>query len=223
VIERARSGAPRGSEPVTPSGRRELVTAVLAAAVAGALALSAAGQAWAQVTTLRPAPLPPVTGVLSGSDAAPLVPAPGLVLLAAALALFAVSGAGRVVVGLLMALAGGVLAWSGLRALTGGPDAIARELSGAGDVASTEVSVAWPSLVIVAGLLGVAAGVLVVLRSRGWPAMGRRYERTPAAESGPGSRPAVRPETDEDRAQAVWRALDRGEDPTEPTPGDGRL
>jgi hypothetical protein len=53
--------------------------------------------------------------------------------------------------------------------------------------------------------------------------MGRRYERTPAAESGPESRPAVRPETDEDRAQAAWRALDRGEDPTEPTPGDGRL
>jgi hypothetical protein len=37
--------------------------------------------------------------------------------------------------------------------------------------------------------------------------MGRRYERGP--EEGTPSR------TDEDRAQAAWRALDRGEDPTE--------
>ena len=65
------------------------------------------------------------------------------------------------------------------------------------------------------------AGLLVVLRGRSWPGMGRRYERggTPAV---PGSaeqpapvpaRPA-RPQTDEDRHQAAWKALDRGDDPT---------
>jgi uncharacterized membrane protein (TIGR02234 family) len=204
------------------NGRRELTAAVLAAVAAGGLALSAGGQAWAELTTLRPAPLPPVEGLLTGSEAAPLVPAAGLVLLAAALALLAVRGAGRVLVGLLMALAGGVLAWSGLRALTGGLDAIAPELSG--DTSSAEVSVAGPVLAIVAALLGVGAGVLVVLRSRGWPAMGRRYERTTAADGGTDSRRPARPETDEDRAQAAWKALDRGEDPTDPTsaPPGGR-
>jgi uncharacterized membrane protein (TIGR02234 family) len=204
------------------NGRRELTAAVLAAVAAGGLALSAGGQAWAEVTTLRPAPLPPVEGLLTGSEAAPLVPAAGLVLLAAALALLAVRGAGRVLVGLLMALAGGVLAWSGLRALTGGLDAIAPELSG--DTSSAEVSVAGPVLAILAALLGVGAGVLVVLRSRGWPAMGRRYERTTATDGGTDSRRPARPETDEDRAQAAWKALDRGEDPTDPAsaPPGGR-
>ena len=46
--------------------------------------------------------------------------------------------------------------------------------------------------------------------------MGRRYER-PAATDGRRAAPR-RPETDEDRAQAAWKALDRGEDPTEPAP-----
>jgi uncharacterized membrane protein (TIGR02234 family) len=195
------------------SARRELTAAVLGAVLAGALALIAGGQAWAQVTAQREAPLPPVSGVLSGADAAPLVPAAGLVLLAAAVALIAVRGLGRAVVGLLMAVAGGLLGWSGLRALTGGLDAAAAEqFPGRADVAA-EISAAWPILAVLAGLLGVAAGLLAVLRGRTWPAMGRRYER-------PGTEPAVaaaaRPETDEDRAQAAWKALDRGEDPTDP-------
>jgi uncharacterized membrane protein (TIGR02234 family) len=201
------------------AGRRELSTAVLAAAAAGALALSAGGQAWASVTGQRQPPLPPVTGVLTGADAAPLVPATGLVLLAAAVALLAVRGAGRVAVGLLMAVAGGVLAWSGTRALTGGLDAAAADLPGFGGTRLTgSVSGAWPVLTVVAGVLGVGAGLLVVLRGRGWPVMGRRYER-PAGQDGAGAggtRSPARPETDEDRAQAAWKALDRGEDPTDP-------
>jgi uncharacterized membrane protein (TIGR02234 family) len=218
VTQRARSGAPRGSEPVgmvSSAGRRELTAAVLGAVGAGALALVAGGQAWAQVIAQREPPLPPVTGVLSGSGAAPLVPAAGLVLLAAAVALLAVRGAGRVVVGLLMAVAGGVLAWSGVRALTGGlAAAAAHEFSRRG-APTVDVSAAWPVLAVLAGVLGVAAGLLTVVRGRGWPAMGRRYERpggpVPAAVQ-------RRPLTDEDRAQAAWKALDRGEDPTDPAP-----
>jgi uncharacterized membrane protein (TIGR02234 family) len=198
--------------------RRELTAALVGAAVAGALALSAGGQGWVEVTAQRQAPLPPVTGVLTGTDAAPLVPAAGLVLLAAAVALVAVRGAGRAAVGLLMAVAGGVLAWSGLRALTGGLDAAAAaEFSGRGAV-STQISAAWPALAAVAGALGVATGLLAVLRGRRWPAMGRRYERPGAERAGArvAAAPARRPETDEDRAQAAWKALDRGEDPTDP-------
>jgi len=105
-----------------------------------------------------------------------------------------------------MAVAGGVLAWSGVRALAGGLDDAAR---------TVEISATGPVLAVVAGLLGAAAGLFMVLRGRGWPAMGRRYERasaTPSAASGTPAR--TRPETDEDRAQAAWKALDRGEDPT---------
>ena len=191
---------------MSASARRELTAAVVGAVLAGALALSAGGQAWAVVTAEREAPLPPVSSVLTGADAAPLVPAAGLVLLAAAVALLAVRGLGRAAVGLLMAVAGGVLAWSGVRALAGGLEAAAAQEFPGG---TADVSAAWPVLTILAGVLGVAAGLLAVLRGRDWPAMGRRYERGEAPVAA-----ARRPETDEDRAQAAWKALDRGEDPT---------
>jgi uncharacterized membrane protein (TIGR02234 family) len=199
---------------VADSARRELAAAVLGAAGAGALAVIAGGQPWATATAEREAPLPPVTGVLSGAGAAPLVPAAGLVLLAAAVALLAVRGPGRAVVGLLMAAAGGVLAWSGVRAVAGGLLAASTDLPGVGRTAgrvTVELTTAWPVLAVVAGVLGVAAGLLAALRGRTWPAMGRRYERG-ATASGPAV--ARRPETDEDRAQAAWKALDRGDDPT---------
>jgi uncharacterized membrane protein (TIGR02234 family) len=203
------------------SERRELTAAAIGAALGGGLALSAGGQRWASVTVERPAPLPPVGAALSGADAAPLVPAAGLVLLAAAVALFAVRGAGRLLVGLLTALAGGALTWSGIRALTVGMDAAAANLPGGGGSGDAAVELSgWPLLAVVAGLLGVAAGLLVVVRGRQWPAMGRRYERAGTANGATAPRPA--PRTDEDRAQAAWQALDRGEDPTADPAGERR-
>jgi uncharacterized membrane protein (TIGR02234 family) len=207
---------------VAEAARKELGGAVLGAVGAGALALIAGGQAWARVTAEREAPLPPVSGVLSGADAAPLVPAAGLVLLAAGVALLAVRGPGRAVVGLLMAVAGGVLAWSGVRALAGGLSSASADLPGIGrgtGRVTVELTAAWPVLALVAGLLGVGAGLLAVLRGRTWPAMGRRYERAGAATSA--ATAARRPETDEDRAQAAWKALDRGDDPTQDPAGPG--
>jgi uncharacterized membrane protein (TIGR02234 family) len=195
--------------------RREMAAAVVGLAAAGGLALSTGGQTWLSVTVARPEPLPPVTEQLTGSELAPLVPAGGLVLLAAAVALVAVRGAGRVLVGLVAAVAGGVLGWSGLRTLVTGGDAAAGGVLGSGPPGSTvtaAVSAAWPVLALVAGLIAVAAGLFTVLRGRGWPGMGRRYER--AATAAPET---ARRRTDEDRALDAWRALDRGEDPTEGT------
>jgi uncharacterized membrane protein (TIGR02234 family) len=193
--------------------RRELTAAVVGAVAAGGLALVAGGQDWARVVAERPAPLPPVESTLSGSEAVPLVPAAGLVLLAAAVALLAVRGVARVAVGLLVAVAGGVLVWSGIRTLTGGVDT--------GDLRAAQVDVvtAWPLLAVVAGVLAVAAGGLVVVHGRTWPGMGRRYERA-GAETPAGS--TARQRTDEDRAQDAWKALDRGEDPTDPDPAPPR-
>lgn len=202
--------------------RRELTAAVLGVVLAGALALSAGGQPWATVTAQRRPPLPSVSADLSGADAAPLVPAAGLVLLAAAVALPAVRGAGRVVVGLFAAVAGGALAWSGLRALTGGLDGSAADLPGLAGATvtgpSADVGATWPALTLVAGAIGSITGAFVVLRGRTWPGMGRRYERSGAAvgEAGAAQAPTARFHaiTDEDRALEAWKALDRGEDPT---------
>ncbi|MCZ2837401.1 TIGR02234 family membrane protein [Modestobacter sp. VKM Ac-2985] len=214
--------APSTPAPATGRGRRELTVAVLLCALSGGLALSASGEPWADVTIMREPPLPPTAEVLTGSQAAPLVAACGLLLLAAALAVIAVRGAGRVVVGLLVAVSGGVLGWSGLRAVTGSLDlgsSVATSGIGLGQAQVTVDPVAtWPAVAVVAGLLGVLAGALVVLRGREWPGMGRRYERTgrPADAAPAPARPTrpARPETDEDRHQAAWKALDRGDDPT---------
>ncbi len=195
------------------AARRELGAAVLGLVAAGALALIAGGQTWARVVVERSAPLPPVESTLTGGEAVPLVPAAGLVLLASAVALLAVRGVARVAVGLLAAVAGGVLVRSGLRALAGGVDT--------GDLRAAEVDLtsAWPVLAAVAGALAIATGGLVVVRGRSWPGMGRRYERA-GAESAPRSEGAER--TDEDRAQDAWKALDRGEDPTDDEPASPR-
>ncbi len=183
--------------------RREPAAAVVGALVAGGLALVAGGQPWARVVTERPAPLPPVESVLQGGDVAPLVPAGGLLLLAAAGALLAVRGLARLGVGMLVAAAAAVLAWSGLRALLWGVEA------GAPEVAESSVAVAWPALALAAGLLGLAVAALVVARGRGWAGMGSRYER-----SGPGARRAADP----DRSRDAWAELDRGHDPTDDAP-----
>lgn len=199
---------------------------MLLSVVAGGLALSSGGQAWADVTVVRQAPLPPYADVLTGSELAPLVPATGLLLLAAALALVAVRGWGRVLVGLLVVVAGVVLVVAGIRAVTG-----AVQVSG-GNLGSSVVGLArarievsvgagWPILAVLAGVLGVGAGGLVALRGRSWPGLGRRYERAPGRGEPVRRRPS-RPESAEDRHQAAWKALDSGDDPTDDEPTDDR-
>lgn len=208
------SGAARGSDPATPSARRELTGAVLASAVAGALAVFSGGQTWATLSAVRPAPLPPVTEVLAGSAHAPLVPAAGLVLLAAAVALLAVRAGGRTAVGALMAVSGAALVWAAARALAGGLRVAAAEVSVVVGTPVAEISAVWPAATVAAGVLGAVAGVVVVVRGRRWPAMGSRYERGTAP--GAAAPVAARPRTDEERAHLAWNALDRGEDPTDP-------
>jgi uncharacterized membrane protein (TIGR02234 family) len=199
--------------------RRELTAAVLLCALSGGLALSSSSQPWADVTIVRQAPLPPTSEVLTGSQAAPLVAACGLLLLAAAVAVIAVRGVGRMAVGLLVAVAGGTLGWSGLRGVTGRLDLDVGDVTGAVGLGQARVTsdpvAGWAALALVAGVLAVLAGLLVVLRGRRWPGMGRRYERTgTAGRPAPAARRPTRPETDEDRHQAAWKALDRGDDPT---------
>jgi uncharacterized membrane protein (TIGR02234 family) len=113
------------------------------------------------------------------------------------------------------------LAWSGASVWTGRLEDRSVEVLGAGRGAAVEVEVvaAWPSLAVVAGFLGAAVGGFVVVRGRGWPAMGRRYERA-TATTGVSAHGAAR--TDEDRAQDAWKALDRGEDPTDGEPAAQR-
>ncbi|MGW2545360.1 Trp biosynthesis-associated membrane protein [Kitasatospora sp. NPDC001574] len=66
----------------------------------------------------------------------------------------------------------------------------------------------WPWVALAGGLLLALAGLLTLRFGRGWPAMGSRYE-APTGKA-PVSRKSAAAESPAD----LWKALDRGEDPT---------
>jgi uncharacterized membrane protein (TIGR02234 family) len=188
---------PRPDTPAPAAPRRstrgQLVLAVVLCTAGAALALYAASKSWAVDVTHRPAPLPPVRTARTGADFVPVVPALALISLAGAGALVATRRAGRLLVGVLLVLAGlGVAAGAGY-----GLSVAAR------DPGAT--SPAWAVLALVGGLLVAGVGVLAVRRGRAWPTMGARYER-PAG--------AARPVGADDDPAKVWDALDAGDDPT---------
>ncbi|MGX1407985.1 putative membrane protein (TIGR02234 family) [Streptomyces ambofaciens] len=100
-------------------------------------------------------------------------------------------------------------------ALVGASDSSALDdqaAKAAGDTSATVDALshtAWPYVAAVGGALLLLAGLLALRYGRQWPAMSGRYERdgTP--------RRSRRPQTvDPDRPEDLWKAIDRGEDPT---------
>ncbi|MEV6207765.1 TIGR02234 family membrane protein [Kitasatospora sp. NPDC051914] len=196
------------SSPAPKTGRRSLALMLLLTAVGALLVLTSTGRTWAE-------------GVVSGTAGGRLeVSATGsrltglptglaLAALAAAVAVFAVRGAARTAVGVLTALAGlGVVAG----AVIGATDTAGLNAEAAGRLAlagarAEEISrTGWPWVAAAGGVLLAAAGLLTVLAGRAWPAMGARYEA-------PTRKAAARPRPT-DSAAELWKALDRGEDPT---------
>ncbi|NGO70382.1 TIGR02234 family membrane protein [Streptomyces boncukensis] len=196
--------------------RRALAVALLCGALGAALALVAAGQTWSESTAAFAQGTVPVKA--NGSDVTGLPSALALVGLAALVAVFAVRRTGRVAVAALLTLCGvGVIASALLAADDRG--ALAEQasqtsgLSGSG-VGAVDLT-AWPYVSAVGGLLLAAAGLLALRYGRAWPSMSgsARYERTARRP-----RPAARPRrVDPDRPEDLWKALDRGEDPTHGT------
>nr|WP_312870071.1 TIGR02234 family membrane protein [Streptomyces himalayensis] len=191
------------------SGRRSLAAALLLGAVGAAVVLLASRQEWAVGTASFAGGDFPLTA--KGSDVTGVPAALAIVGLAALVAVFAVRRAGRVLVSVLLALSGagtvaaGVLGAGDSSAL----DEKAAEVSG--NTAATVDALthtAWPYVAAAGGALLLLAGLLALRYGRGWPAMSGRYERdgTP--------RPRKAPVVDPDRPEDLWKALDRGEDPT---------
>ncbi|MEU1418462.1 MULTISPECIES: TIGR02234 family membrane protein [unclassified Kitasatospora] len=183
------------------SGRRTLGLMLLLTVLGAVLVLTAVGRVWADG----------VAGTLevsvTGSRISELPGGLALVAMAAALAVFAVRGAGRIAVGLLTLLAG--LGAAATAAAGAGDSAAldgeaARKLALSGTTATEVGHTGWPWVALVGGLLLALAGLLVVRYGRSWPAMGSRYD-APTRTA-----PAKAAETPAD----LWKALDRGEDPT---------
>ncbi|OAH14403.1 TIGR02234 family membrane protein [Streptomyces jeddahensis] len=196
------TSAPRG-------GRRSLAAALLLGAVGAAVVLLASRQEWAGGTASVAGGDFPLTA--KGSDVTGVPAALAIVGLAALVAVFAVRRAGRVLVSALLALSGaGTVAAAVLGA---GDSSVLDEKAAeaAGNTAATVGALthtAWPYVAAAGGALLLLAGLLALRYGRGWPAMSGRYERdgTP--------RPRKAPVVDPDRPEDLWKALDRGEDPT---------
>ncbi|MER5976555.1 TIGR02234 family membrane protein [Streptomyces sp. NPDC001857] len=204
---------PPRSEAAAParSGRRSLALALLCGALGAAVTLLATRQRWSQGTVTVPGGDFSLTA--QGSDVTGVPAALAIVGLAALVAVFAVRRAGRFAVALLLALSGaGIVA----AALIGASDSSALDEKAAqasGDTSATVASLThtgWPYAAAVGGALILLAGLLALRYGSMWPAMSGRYERGDA----PRPRRRAPAAADPDRPEEIWKALDRGEDPT---------
>ncbi|MFJ9196089.1 TIGR02234 family membrane protein [Streptomyces flaveolus] len=192
------------------AGRRSLAAALLCGALGAAVTLLATRQEWSEGTATVAGGAFPLTA--KGSDVTGVPAALAIVGLAALVAVFAVRRAGRFAVAAVLALSG---AGTVAAALAGVSDSSALDDKAAGAAGDTSATVdalshtAWPYVAAVGGVLLLLAGLLALRYGRLWPAMSGRYERdgTP--------RPRRTAQTvDPDRPEDLWKALDRGEDPT---------
>ncbi|MFI8532200.1 TIGR02234 family membrane protein [Streptomyces aquilus] len=200
------------SEAAGPAraGRLSLATALLAGALGAAVALLATRQQWSSGTATVAGGDFPLTA--KGSDVTGVPAALAIVGLAALVAVFAVRKVGRFAVAALLALSGvGIV----VAALLGVSDSSALDeqaASASGDAAATVDGLshtAWPYVAVAGGALILLAGLLALRYGRMWPAMSGRYERNGAPRAVRRTK-AVDPE----RPEEMWKALDRGEDPT---------
>ncbi|MER5867284.1 TIGR02234 family membrane protein [Kitasatospora sp. NPDC002040] len=197
--------APRTAEPEPGqrTSRRSLGVMLLLTVLGAVLVLTAVSRVWAEGTAGG------LAVEVTGSAVSGLPGGLALVGLASAVAVFAVRGAGKAVVGALVALAG---AGAAVAAVLGATDPAALNGEAAKKLAlvsaqAEQVShTAWPWVAALGGLLLALAGLLTVRYGRGWPALGSRYE-APARKAAPKAKRGGTP-------AELWQALDRGEDPT---------
>ncbi|MFJ3716060.1 TIGR02234 family membrane protein [Streptomyces sp. NPDC090057] len=199
------------SEAAAPSrsGRRSLAVALLCGALGAAVTLLATRQRWSEGTATVAGGAFPLTA--KGSDVTGVPAALAIVGLAALVAVFAVRRAGRLAVAALLALSGaGIVA----AAFTGASDGSALDEKAAETTGDTSAAVTalthtgWPWVAAAGGVLILLAGLLALRYGTRWPAMSGRYERgseRPRRKAAP---------ADPDRPEEIWKALDRGEDPT---------
>lgn len=184
---------------MTARSRREAAAAVLAALVAAVLLFVASGAHWAHGTGRRPAGTSFVTvhASVTGHSVAGVVQAVALLALAAAVAVPATRGRGRVVAGLLV-LAGGVAGVVGSVSSRGHAQTHVRQALPSGATIATDP---WWVVAVIGSLLLAAVGAVLVVRGPRWSALSSRYQPPSGRTALPGD-------------AGTWDALDRGDDPT---------
>jgi uncharacterized membrane protein (TIGR02234 family) len=153
--------------------------------------------------------LPQITASVEGTDVAPLAGALGFVLLASFGAVLATRGWVRRGVGVVIAVSAAAVVVSTLVAGSA-TNLLEENLAARGWLGGSYTShvVAWRWVVVVGAALCLVAGFAVVRLANEWATMGSRYDGPAAAE------PAVGV-TDSPSEAEVWKAIDRGHDPTQ--------
>ncbi|MGW3057208.1 TIGR02234 family membrane protein [Streptomyces goshikiensis] len=203
------SEAEATESPAGRAGRRSVAVALLCGALGATVVLLASGRVWARGSAAVGDGSLPLAA--DGRAVTGLPAALAIVGLAALVAVFAVRGKGRLLVSGLLALSG---LGAALAAVAGADDREALDAEAARTTADTAAQViglshtAWPYVTASGAVLILLAGLLALRFGRAWPAMGGRYER----DGSPRTRKPVA--VDPDRPEDLWKALDRGEDPT---------
>lgn len=216
-----------GDRPVTGDrpGRTARRRAVLGALVLGAGALATAAATWVTASTESPVEAV-VPLAVAGSVVAPGVPAGGLVVVAAGLALSLGGRWGRALASVGIVLGGVLVVASAVAALV---DSASAARSAALEAVGVPVLVGpvgvtpAPWVAVAVGVLAVLLGLWSLVASRGWDRTSR-YEQPGLPPGQQGTRPApddasrtaapspAGETVDDDHA--AWDALTRGEDPT---------
>ncbi|WP_405493929.1 TIGR02234 family membrane protein [Streptomyces sp. NBC_00096] len=192
-------------------GRRSVAAALLLGTLGATVVLLASGRVWARGVAAIGGGSLPLTA--DGREVTGLPAALAIVGLAALVAVFAVRGRSRLLVSALLALSG---LGAGAAALANADGRSALDAAAARTTADTAAHVAglthtaWPYVTAAGAALILLAGLLALRFGSAWPAMGGRYER----DGSP--RPRKAAVVDPDRPEDLWKALDRGEDPTGP-------
>ncbi|MBT2472629.1 TIGR02234 family membrane protein [Streptomyces sp. ISL-66] len=200
--------APRGRG----GGRRSVAVALLLGALGATVVLLASGRVWARGTAAIGGGSLPLSA--DGRAVTGVPAALAIVGLAALVAVFAVRGKGRMLVSALLALSGLGAALSALAHADGRralDEAAARTTADTAAHVAGLTQTAWPYVTAGGAALILVAGVLALWCGHAWPAMGGRYERDGGPDRPRSRKAAV---VDPDRPEDLWKALDRGEDPT---------
>ncbi|MEV4901297.1 Trp biosynthesis-associated membrane protein [Citricoccus sp. NPDC055426] len=207
-------------------------TAVLWAIAAGAIILGTGAQTWIVSTGVSGLATTSVT--TTGNQAAAVVPAMGLVGMAAGIALSMARRIGRWITAVLLMLAGVAAGISSVHAAldpAGAAQAQVSQASGTTADAGSYAVTVWPWLTLLGGVLLLACGLAVAVLGRGWTTSRRHESPVTSGAAGAGGAggaagvaggsTAVSTSaagTAEDGAELdeidAWDELSRGQDPT---------
>lgn len=198
--------------PAAPhtDGRRRLYAPTLLAGLLGAVGVSVGvSRPWLTATATVPG-LPTIHATASGADLVPLSGALGVAMLAAYGAVVATRGTVRRALGMAVFVAAVFVLAASIRP-PGATDVLTSGLSAkgwSGGGYQTDTTW-WQWLVVLCSAVAGTAGAVTAAYGHLWAEMGARYD-APTRAPAPVTQPAGElSETD------VWRAIDRGRDPTQ--------